>query len=64
MHVMSLTKNRDQYADVPHDVTIKFFRSDVELQAQKKALVAGSTFFGDHFEKVSVLLLRAVVSLS
>jgi len=54
---MSLTKNRDQHADVPPDVTIKFFRSDVELQAHQKALVTGSTFFGDHFQRVSVLLL-------
>jgi len=38
--------------DTPPDVTIKFFRSDLHLQAHKHALIAGSAFFADHFLRV------------
>lgn len=56
----SLTENRAHYAVGAPDVTIKFSGSDLLIQAHEAALTAGSTFFSEHFQRVSFLLQGTV----
>lgn len=43
---------RAQLEDLPRDVTVKFHRHSLKLAARKDALIAGSTYFHEHFEEV------------